>query len=1542
MNIASNLLKRESDQTPLKHLFAYIRDLFHTVDPVYQFDPAQSTHWFLSQWVNLAKNIPTHVFDLQWEDPYQPLGVIQKATLEELTIPAELEQWIVIWEPQNDRPQLSPRKEIISRFEEDSQREQLFDTFAEEVQGKPLEAVAHIEIPEQLNGWINFEIDDEKIQLLRVDKTEKFEDDPHRVEMYQMFSRVFGQHWDTQWAYRQVNKLYDSLHTLYYELKSHPHASLYLSFGLISGKIGHQTYQKYLFHLPLELQLKQQQISILADTLGHKVECEQNFTDLIPDHFPNESTHAWSQKQQEVIRLVEDFNQRQVAFSWDKDYLKKHFYQIIRQLMRIFPNVEDHFWNANQPNWQEASTDIPDTISFHFAPIIQLRQDEQRIHISRDAARIIEKLDNLEKEKRTHLVPSFFHKLFTVQPAEHPIRIIHKKPQPLTPEEVPTSLPSQVLFPLPYNHEQLAIAHRLTQEDAVTIQGPPGTGKSHTIANIAAHHVAQGKSILIVSKNAKALNVIRNKLPRTLRALAVSWIESDQNIEQLKYAIDALKEHLGRSYSQDTIDSLTQQLSDLEHIIQNELTRIQSLLTSSTHKVDFHNPYTGQAETRTLAQWAKWLRNHPYQPEYLMEDLTTAEETEVLPDLLAQYFQLHAGLDKNAFNWKDYEYPSTINWITPERLEAYTTSLQQLSSQVLLECYSHISPHLIDKPFLEKWEETSPHIETLDQAAHILRQPQFKFSELAYLLDKHEHLIRDMNQKFWEHEWEISALEAYEPEVLMENLLPLINKFKGQHLLSRLKKATLNRHQKKFFDCKIDRIPVETLDQLELLSDYIDFQRKQKSLCILLRNYMEHLGQPWEDAKWRKTLNQLIAIHRAGQALKDFNTYLSVRGFPTLHYGEETYAQDWDFVSGLSLYKTYKENEEALHQSLASLRLTKSYAAPIIGELLAAAENHDVITYTQKLAAYEYQRNQASSARSCEALAQKLINYFPNSFDHIKDQASQYQTTPPPDFNTIVLQVRQELFQQQLRKKLDMQLENLGGSAQQWTHLQHLTHQKEALVEKLIAYKTWYHKSQHISDEQRAALTAWRNDLINIGKGQGKNSARNLQAAIENMQRAKEVVPIWIMQQDTAIKFFADTQPGQFDLLIVDEASQCDISTLNLIFRAQKSMIVGDENQTATALPPNQFPIARTNQILDRYLMHHPFREQFNINNKTSSIYSLSGVIYPNIITLMEHFRCRPEIIGYSNQYVYNQQMIPLKTATHSHWGSPVEVYYVEEEAKFQKRPNIVEKVQEIIESMILRHEKDPSYPLPTIGVLTLDSSNDTHQEQLIRVLARSAIIRRYEDDLQLLIGTARKFQGDERDIMILTSTAIHRRNSKGSLRPPRAAMSEEMMRIYNVAASRAKEKSTLIHCIAPEAVAAMNPQCYRKKLIDYYASHKHSEKQESKLLEDLLKRVSDAPDHYKKEICAFLYRAQYGNILSPSYQIGIYQLDFALIDQGKKLAIICDTDQIFDKNRLQQYVVLQRVGWKLFYISEIQWQYNREAIESQLLNELDKTFTSV
>ena len=79
------------------------------------------------------------------------------------------------------------------------------------------------------------------------------------------------------------------------------------------------------------------------------------------------------------------------------------------------------------------------------------------------------------------------------------------------PEVEPRSL-QEVVYPFPSNAAQRQVVDALAKNRIVVVQGPPGNGKSLTIANLVAHLVADGQSVLVSSHKNQALTVVRDKL----------------------------------------------------------------------------------------------------------------------------------------------------------------------------------------------------------------------------------------------------------------------------------------------------------------------------------------------------------------------------------------------------------------------------------------------------------------------------------------------------------------------------------------------------------------------------------------------------------------------------------------------------------------------------------------------------------------------------------------------------------------------------------------------------------------------------------------------------------------------------------------------------------------------------------------------------------------------------------------------------------------------------------------------------------------------
>ena len=117
------------------------------------------------------------------------------------------------------------------------------------------------------------------------------------------------------------------------------------------------------------------------------------------------------------------------------------------------------------------------------------------------------------------------------------------KRQAIAAKEEQPARPLRPLFPLPTSDSQNRIAELLLAKNypAVVCEGPPGTGKTHTIANIICAYLCQGKRVLVTSKGAPALSVLRERLPACVQDLVVDVSMSESvGMRQLQQTVERL------------------------------------------------------------------------------------------------------------------------------------------------------------------------------------------------------------------------------------------------------------------------------------------------------------------------------------------------------------------------------------------------------------------------------------------------------------------------------------------------------------------------------------------------------------------------------------------------------------------------------------------------------------------------------------------------------------------------------------------------------------------------------------------------------------------------------------------------------------------------------------------------------------------------------------------------------------------------------------------------------------------------------------------
>ena len=132
-------------------------------------------------------------------------------------------------------------------------------------------------------------------------------------------------------------------------------------------------------------------------------------------------------------------------------------------------------------------------------------------------------------------------------------------------------------------------------------------------------------------------------------------------------------------------------------------------------------------------------------------------------------------------------------------------------------------------------------------------------------------------------------------------------------------------------------------------------------------------------------------------------------------------------------------------------------------------------------------------------------------------------------------------------------------------------------------------------------------------------------------------------------------KPALFDVVIIDEASQCDIaSCFPILYRAKKAVIVGDDKQ----LPHLSFlEKAKEQSFLNQYNIDDKYQLMWRF--RTNSMFDLANYYSTTPVLLDEHFRSPRPIIEFSSKEFYGGRIKVMKTTPEN--SCPVELVVVPE-----------------------------------------------------------------------------------------------------------------------------------------------------------------------------------------------------------------------------------------------------------------------------------------
>ena len=300
-------------------------------------------------------------------------------------------------------------------------------------------------------------------------------------------------------------------------------------------------------------------------------------------------------------------------------------------------------------------------------------------------------------------------------------------------------------------------------------------------------------------------------------------------------------------------------------------------------------------------------------------------------------------------------------------------------------------------------------------------------------------------------------------------------------------------------------------------------------------------------------------------------------------------------------------------------------------------------------------------------------------------------------------------------------------------------------------------------------------------------------------------IPCWILTSSQISDYLP--AEGLFDLVVVDEASQSDVTVMPGMLRGKQWLIVGDSKQVS---PTESFISEDQISGLQAALPPSPIRDSLLPGH---SFFDLCSQAFPGgRVVLHEHFRCAEEIISFSNDNFYDGQLVPLRLPTKSERLSPSLVDVKVNGTKQGKvNPAEVEKIVELVQDIV--EEGKQSETPRSIGVISLIGDE---QSRMVRARLLDAIGPHAMSRHDILIGDPPSFQGAERDIVFLTVVA-----SPGSVPTQNQLMHFQRL---NVAMSRARDRCYLVRSVDPHDIP--NAEDCKLMLLTFFAADESNEEE--------------------------------------------------------------------------------------------------------------------
>jgi very-short-patch-repair endonuclease/superfamily I DNA/RNA helicase len=1093
------------------------------------------------------------------------------------------------------------------------------------------------------------------------------------------------------------------------------------------------------------------------------------------------------------------------------------------------------------------------------------------------------------------------------------------------------------------NDEQIEIVKRLNRSGSVVVQGPPGTGKTHTISNLIGHLLSQGKSILVTAQTAKALRVLHDKVPDMLKPLCVSVLGSDQ---------------LARRQLESSISSITERLTSETH--ESLMRKSEQFQTERRDLVNKHLSLKHQLREAIENEYKSIeLGSRQFTPANAARHI---DNNKTSNDWIPSPIRVSTNIDyKIAEIERAYVLGTSFSKQEEDDSRLYIPSISELPNENQFGLIVSDYDSLITKNLSggqEKWIEINGDV---DQLSLVLSQLDTEFDDEILAQSWRPFAIVAGIHGAVEREVWIALIEKIEQavdagaryslvlqhkpslgeEIIIHKQLMVLTQICG-HLenggkLNFIQMATKPEWRKLIKVSKVAAGEPVHIDHFNALKQLAQIKTKRHDLEELWNSLIgyqinkpfDQLGNApeqacralipeikrcldWNDKIWSPIANKLKS---EGLKLDDLLSALPRETSQVSEYVViEKFAKSqliW-LVENEVARRKLKESE-AIFLSLKNLISNADPGSTdhgCVALIVKAVINKDIHAYEPAL---DYLR--------------RIIYIKPLVVERDLILKSLYEIAPawsnlmsqrvnPHDQAIAPGDISQAWLWRQLNEVLDERNKLNAHEIQQ--EIESINAMLREVTRLLVDSRAWAAQLKRLQADNsvRQALVGWLDTAKRLtSTRQLEKRSTLLSESRKLMRKCSEAVPVWIMPISIMAESF-DPQTTKFDVVIIDEASQADINALIPMYMGKQIIVVGDHEQVTP------LGVGKDQTILDnlRKSMLKDIPNAHLYDNK-SSIYDLARQSFGEGVRLVEHFRCVPQIIGFSNALSYEGKIRPLREASSSILKPACVPFRVNGIREGDVNREEAEQIINLIKAMI-QHKP---YLGKTIGIISMLGDS---QAVLIQSMIHKEINSVEIENRRIQAGISAEFQGDERDVIFLSM--VDSASDTNPLRTTGDGAFEQTKKRYNVSASRARDQLWVIHSFDPDL--HLKAADLRYRLLQHVRDPNSS-------LRNYEQEVGRTESPFEKEVLKRLTTA--GFKVTTQVEVGYFRIDMVVEGIGKRLAVECDGDRYHPIEKLAEdmnrQAILERLGWKFARIRGSAFYRNPDLAMQSIFNRLNE-----